>query len=146
MRRPPNLRAAPPAFAFAVIGQARADGLDRPGGGKQRDRRPTDGLGTAQALDWRSARTLLNLSSGLQIGVKLDDCITEDNMSTNVSPDNLKVGATLVGVSETPDLALWKVIEDSTRRLSFDNYSHFVDYVLCGEPPLIPRVRKRLMR
>jgi hypothetical protein len=35
-------------------------------------------------------------------------------------------------IPETPDLVLWKVIEDSTRRLSFDNYTRFMDYVLCG--------------
>ena len=37
-------------------------------------------------------------------------------------------------VRETPDLLLWKVIEESTKNLSFDAYNTVMDTVLCGEP------------
>lgn len=36
--------------------------------------------------------------------------------------------------SVTPDLLLWKVIEQSTQDLAFDNYLAFMDFVLCGKP------------
>ena len=37
-------------------------------------------------------------------------------------------------IRETPDLLLWKVIEESTKNLSFDAYNTVMDTVLCGEP------------
>lgn len=35
----------------------------------------------------------------------------------------------------TTDLPLWVVIRESTKAISYDNYMHFMDWVLCGKVP-----------
>jgi len=43
---------------------------------------------------------------------------------------SVRLGRT--SVMATPDAPLWWAIEESTKRLSFNNYFAFMDYVLCG--------------
>lgn len=53
-----------------------------------------------------------------------------------MSSSNLQqVGLARSRVAEPPDLRLWQLIDDSTRRLSFHNYDNFLDFVLCGKTP-----------
>ena len=36
--------------------------------------------------------------------------------------------------ARTPDLPLWVIIRRATEAISFDNYLHFMDLLLCGIP------------
>ena len=54
------------------------------------------------------------------------------------------VGLARSRVNEPPDLGLWQLIDDSTRRLSFDNYDIFMNHILCREEPT--ELRKELRR
>ena len=49
--------------------------------------------------------------------------------------DDVAVTLKRTAVPATPDQALWVAIRKSTSGLSFDNYTKFIEKVLCGEPP-----------
>ena len=49
--------------------------------------------------------------------------------------DDVAVTLKRTAVPPTPDQALWVAIRNSTNALGFDNYSRFIDGVMCGELP-----------
>ena len=65
-----------------------------------------------------------------------DDVFDVEDITVNPRPvsggETLPVTLRRAGNVFTRDLALWIVIRNSTEAMSFDNYSDFMDIVLCG--------------
>jgi hypothetical protein len=66
--------------------------------------------------------------------------------------DDVAVTLRRTAVPATSDQALWVAIRNSTNAIGFDNYSRFIETVVCGEPPgdtfdrLIPGSTKQTLR
>jgi hypothetical protein len=68
-----------------------------------------------------------------------DDLTGSEDVVVDLRPiscgDVLPVALRRTATAPTPDLALWTIIRKSTEALSFQNYSNFMDIVLCGVTP-----------
>jgi len=51
-------------------------------------------------------------------------------------PAPIQVTMRRAEVPPTPDQALWVVIRNSADALSYDNYSEFIEPIMCGRPPV----------
>jgi hypothetical protein len=61
--------------------------------------------------------------------------------------DDVSVSLRRTAVPPTPDQALWVAIRRSTNAIGFDNYSRFLEVVICGEPgPAGPRGTRQELR
>jgi hypothetical protein len=67
------------------------------------------------------------------------DCIQGDSDPIEVTPrpfaagDDVSVTLRRAAAAPTPDQALWVKIRNATNAISFENYSRFLDAVICGE-------------
>ena len=57
--------------------------------------------------------------------------------------DDVAVTLKRTAVPPTTDQALWVAIRNSTNAIGFDNYSRFLEVVMCGEPPELVDSRLR---
>jgi hypothetical protein len=100
----------------------------------------------------------LKLAEGAQFGSSNDNDDPPEELDGTSGPIDVApkpfaagddVGVTLkrAAVPPTADQALWVAIRNSTNAIGFENYSRFIETVICGEPDFeglrVPRKRVR---